>query len=676
MKNFHRFNEATTGKSYDAKLMARLLKYAKDYWIFLTISILLLTLIAGIDIARPYIIKIAIDDYMRVYDRPITEYEDTIDFSFIPSSALQLIRYGGSTYLINGTFNSSEESYHISKVNHQYQLVTEDQIFEAQSLSSEEVRAFLKKDIHALGILSILYLILISLGVLFNYIQVYLLNYTSNKIVLQIRNQLFEQLQKMPLSFFDKNSIGQLVTRVTNDTETLHEMYTGVLVNLFKDIFVLCGIIFIMLKMNVKLALLSFSVVPIILISAAFFRAKVRAVYREVRTKLGTVNALLNANFSGIKTIHIFNREEQQFQEFNQSNQELLDAHKKQNFIFAIFRPSMEVIYSLGTAIILWYGGRQILRQHIEFGVLFAFINYMKQFFQPINDLTEKYNVLQSAMASSERIFALLDEEPAIKDSASVIKDHCFQGEIEFKNVWFAYQDEEWVLKDISFKIHPGESIAFVGATGAGKSSIIQLIGRFYDIQKGEILVDGINIKNIPLKDLRKNIGILLQDVFMFTGTIKDNIVLNHKDFTEDEIIKVSKYVNAHHFIERLPQQYNEPVAEKGNNFSTGQRQLLAFARALIFNPPILIFDEATSNIDTETEGLIQDTIKRVIQDKTTIAIAHRLSTIQNCDKIIVLHKGHIRESGNHQQLLQQKGIYYHLYQLQYKENINLVQNK
>ncbi|AKL94897.1 ABC-type multidrug transport system, ATpase and permease component [Clostridium aceticum] len=675
MKNFHRFNEATAGKTYDSKLMARLLKYAKDYWLLLTTSVLLLTLIAGIDIARPYIIKIAIDDYMRVYDRPITEYENTIDFAFIPSSALQLVRYEGTSYLINGTFNSNDTNYKIDKIDHLYQLVTDNEIFEAQSLSAEEVRSFRRNDVHALGLLSILYFLLISLGVLFNYIQVYLLNYTSNKIVLKIRNQLFAHLQKMPLSFFDTNSVGQLVTRVTNDTETLHEMYTGVLVNLFKDIFVLCGIIFIMLKMNISLALLSFSVVPIILISAGFFRTKVRIIYREVRTKLGAVNALLNANFSGIKTIHVFNREDQQFKEFDKNNQELLIAHKKQNFIFAIFRPSMEVIHSLGIAIILWYGGGQVLRQSIEFGVLFAFINYMKQFFQPINDLTEKYNILQSAMASSERIFALLDEEPAIKDTESVIKGHSFLGEIEFRNVWFAYHDEDWVLKDISFKIHPGESIAFVGATGAGKSSIIQLIGRFYDIQKGEILIDGMNIKSIPLKDLRENIGILLQEVFMFTGTIKDNIVLNNKNFTEEEIIKVAKYVNVHNFIEKLPKKYDEPVVEKGNNFSTGQRQLLAFARALIFNPSIFILDEATSNIDTETEGLIQDTIKKVIRDKTTIAIAHRLSTIQNCDKIIVLHKGQIRETGNHQQLLQHKGIYYHLYQLQYKEDIDLAQN-
>lgn len=604
MKGFHRFNEETVGKAYDSKLMKRLLHYAKPYWLLLTVSILLLTLIAGIDVARPYIIKVAIDDYMTVADG---------------SRGVPIENYG------------------------------------------------------ALRKLSVLYLLLISLGILINYIQVYLLNYTSNKIVFAIRQQLFIHLQKMPLSFFDKNPVGRLITRVTNDTETLHEMYTGVLFNLFKDIFLLSGIIIIMVKMNLQLSLIAFSVVPIILISATFFRSKVRVAYRQVREKLGIINALLNANITGMKTIHTFNREEQQLEEFDKNNRELLKAHQEQNFLYSVFRPSMEIIRSLGIAMILWYGGGQVVQGKIEFGVLFAFINYIKQFFQPINDLTDKYNILQSAMASSERIFSLLDEEVTIRDSEFALANHKFQGEIEFKNVWFAYQEEDWVLKDISFKILPGQSIAFVGATGAGKSSIIHLMGRFYDVQKGEILVDGINIKNIPLRDLRHNIGILLQDVFMFTGTIRDNIVLNNQNFSQEDIEKVAKYVNAHQFIEKMKLQYDEPLVEKGTNLSTGQRQLLSFARALIYNPAIFIFDEATSNIDTETEGLIQNTIEKIIKDKTTIAIAHRLSTIQNCDKIIVLHKGHIREYGNHQQLLQQQGLYYRLYQLQYKENSPMI---
>lgn len=659
MKGFHRFNEETVGKAYDSKLMKRLLQYAKPYWLLLAISILLLTLIAGIDIARPYIIKIAIDDYMNIYDRPLTYSGETV----------QLLLYNEESYLVQSILNSAEETFHIEKEDNYYNVITKDRILKAKKLAPHELKEFRAQDYYALRRLSILYLILITLGILINYIQVYLLNYTSNKIVFKIRQQLFEHLQKMSLSFFDKNPVGRLITRVTNDTETLHEMYTGVLVNLFKDIFLLTGIIVIMVKMNIQLTLIALSVVPIILLSAASFRSKVRVAYRAVREKLGVINALLNANITGMKTIHTFNREAQQLQEFDESNQELLSFHQKQNFLYAIFRPSMEIIRSLGIAMVLWYGGGQVIKGSIEFGVLFAFINYIKQFFQPINDLTEKYNILQSAMASSERIFSLLDEEVAIEDNKDPIKNHNFQGEIEFKNVWFAYQEENWVLKDISFKILPGESIAFVGATGAGKSSIIHLMGRFYDVQKGEILVDGINIRNIPLKDLRQNIGILLQDVFMFAGTIKDNIVLNNQSFSQDDVEKVAKYVNAHQFIKKMKMQYDEPLVEKGSNLSTGQRQLLSFARALIYDPSVFVFDEATSNIDTETEGLIQDTIEKIIKDKTTIAIAHRLSTIQNCDKIIVLHKGEIHESGNHQRLLQQQGLYYHLYQLQYKEN-------
>jgi len=330
----------------------------------------------------------------------------------------------------------------------------------------------------------------------------------------------------------------------------------------------------------------------------------------------------------------------------------------------------MEIIRSLGIALIIWYGGGQVVRESIQFGVLVAFIDYLKQFFQPINDLTEKYNILQSAMASSERIFALLDKTPDITTPENPKHIDNLDGAIEFKNVWFAYNNEDWVLKDISFKINAGESVAFVGATGAGKSSIINLISRFYDIQKGEILIDGINIKDIPLSTLRKNIGVVLQDVFMFTGTIKDNIVLSNHEISDEKMQEIAHYVNSHQFIEKLPKKYNEPVMERGATLSSGQRQLLAFARALATNPSILVLDEATSNIDTETEELIQDAVVKLIKGRTSIAIAHRLSTIQNCNKIMVLHKGYLREMGNHQELLEKEGIYYKLYQLQYKESV------
>jgi ATP-binding cassette, subfamily B, multidrug efflux pump len=690
MNNLHK--EDDLGKAYDSRLMARLLGFAKPYWVWLSFCVVLLMIIAGIDLARPYIIKIAIDDYINVYNKPIyvfqdkpsdlqngvsfknnyylrTKNEDIIEES---DSLAQLIQYKGSIFLVEGYLPLQGKEYEIISENKGYIFRANGQQFEAYQLNQEEIKNFRKQDIKSIKRLSLLFLVIIFFALILNYIQVYLLHFASNKIVFNIRHQVFSHLQNMSLKFFDRNPIGRLVTRVTNDTDTLNEMYTGVLVNLFKDIFLLIGIVLVMLRMNIKLALISFVVVPIIVLAAGIFRVKVRHVYREVRVKLAAINAALNENITGMKTVHIFKKEEKQFKEFNHINEEHFNANKKEILLFAVFRPSMEIISSLGMAVIIWYGGGQVLRGTIQFGVLFAFVNYLKQFFQPINDLTEKYNILQSAMASSERIFALLDQKPDIVEEKESIKAVRLKGEIEFKNVWFAYTEEDWVLKNVSFKIKEGESIAFVGSTGAGKSSIVNLIGRFYDIQKGEILLDGVNIKEFSLKALRQNMGIVLQDVFMFTGTVKDNIVLNNKEIPLEKVKEIAQFVNAHQFIEKLPQQYEESVMERGAAFSTGQRQLLAFARALVMNPSILILDEATSNIDTETEQLIQDAVSKLIKGRTTIAVAHRLSTIQKCDKIIVLHKGEIREAGNHQDLLRNEGIYYKLYQLQYKESFTL----
>lgn len=593
------YKEEQLSKAYDSKIMMRLLVFAKPYWLSLSVCIILVFLITVTNLAQPYIIKLAIDNYI------------------IGSSPTDVL------------FNNS---------------------------------------ISGLTSLSIIFLFFIIARFVLSYIQVYLLNYVSNKIIYNIRQELFTHLQNMSLSFFDKNPIGRLVTRVTNDTETLHEMYSGVLVNLFNDIFLLIGIVIVMIHLDAKLALLSFIVIPIIIISTLIFRRKARKVYRIIRLKIAKLNSSLNENLTGMKSIHVFKREKQQFEKFDSISKELLAADKNEIFIFSIFRPSMEIVRSLGIAIIIWYGGGQALQGNMPFGVLFAFIDYIKRFFKPINDMTEKVNILQSAMASSERIFALLDKSPAITSPSNPQDIKKLAGSIEFKNVWFAYNENEWVLEDISFKINPSESIAFVGATGAGKSSIINLIGRLYDIQRGEILIDGINIKNIPLGTLRKNIGVVLQDVFMFTGTIKDNIILNNESISFKQIESVVAHVNATAFINSLPLKFDEPVMERGVNFSTGQRQLIAFARALILEPSILILDEATSNIDTETEGLIQDAISKIIKGRTTIAVAHRLSTIQNCDKIIVLSNGKIKEVGTHQELLRNGSIYYKLYQLQYKE--------
>ena len=518
--------------------------------------------------------------------------------------------------------------------------------------------------------IGILYLIIITVAFIINYGQIYLIPYTGQKIIFNLRQQIFEHLQSLSLSFFDKNPVGRLVTRVTNDTDTLNEMYTSVIANLFNDIFIIFGIIIAMVSYNVKLALISLSTTPLIIVGMYIYRKLASQAYRLVRVRLARINAFLSEHISGMKIVQLFVTEHKKSKEFEKINKDYYDANMRQLTIFAIFRPSMDVIYSLTLALLIWYGGKDIISHKVEFGVLYAFVNYLQQLFQPIFDISEKYDILQSAMASAERIFILLDTKEQIKDPKEPIPLEDIQGKIEFKNVWFSYNGKDWVLKDVSFVVNPGETVALVGATGAGKSSIISLLSRFYDIQKGEILIDGIDIRKVRQQDLRKHIGVVLQDVFLFTGDIKSNIRLNNKNITDNDIYMVAKYVNAHHFIKKLPESYESKVTERGSTLSAGQRQLLAFARALAFNPKILVLDEATANIDTETEMLIQDALKKLTKGRTTIAIAHRLSTIQHADKIIVLHKGRIREMGTHNELLQKKGLYYNLYMLQYKDQL------
>lgn len=583
--------EEIVGKSYDSKIMKRLLGYAKPHWKALLVSIVFLIIITLLELLNPYLIKIAIDDHIT------------------------------------------------------------------------------KSDIEGLDRVAILFFIVIFLTFIFNYAQTYILNYTSQRIIFKIREDIFNHIQSLSISYFDTNPIGRLITRVTNDTETLNEMYTNVLVTLFKDIFMIVGIFIVMMSMNSRLALLSFGLLPIILVMSLIFRRYIRQVYRLGRTQLAKINSRLNEYITGIRIIQIFKKEKKAAEKFDEFNSSHLKTIQKEVTIFAIFRPSVEIIRSLGIAALIYFGGGEVIGGAVEIGVLFAFITYLQRFFQPILDLTEKYNILQSAMASGEKIFNILDEEVQVKETkeASELKE--VMGKIEFKNVWFAYVGEQWVLKDVSFVINPGETVAIVGATGAGKTSIINLITRFYDIQRGEILIDDVNIKDIKKSNLRKHIGVVLQDVFVFSGTIEDNIRLNNNDIDEASIIEIAKYVNAHNFINKLPSGYKEPVMERGSTLSSGERQLLAFARTLVYNPSILILDEATSNIDTETEMLIQDALSKLIKNRTTIAIAHRLSTIQHSDKIIVLKSGVIEEMGTHQELLNLNGLYHNLYQLQYKEN-------
>lgn len=687
MSNNFREEEAL-GKAFDMKLMKRLLKYTGPYRGLLLLCILLLALITAADLSRPYLIKMAIDNHISAYNAPMSavsydpgypgaEYKgryyvrkDLLPPNQTSAATYQIIKVEDNYYLINGAFEeASMHELSVSRIGERYEVSSRSTVYYGELLTREEYRAFREQDKTGIKNISLIFLFTILGSFILNYMQVYILNYTGQKIIYNMRQELFAHLQKLPLSFFDRNPVGRLVTRVTNDMENLNEMYTAVLVNLFKDVLMLCGIIIIMLKMNAQVAAISFIIIPLIILSASIFRIHARNAYRQSRVKLARINATLSENISGIRTIQIFNKEKYKYEEFEVINEEYRKASMRELFVFSIFRPSMDLLYSLALSLLIWYGGSRVLSGVLPFGVLFAFVNYIEQFFQPINDLTEKFNILQSAMASSERIFLLLDEKETIKNPEVPAKLEKIKGDIEFKNVWFAYEEENWVLRDVSFKINAGETAAFVGATGAGKTSIISLIGRLYDIQKGEILIDGKNIKEIDKYELRSQIGTVLQDVFLFTGDIKSNIRLNEDSIDSETVKRVSSFVNADKFIEKLPKGYDEEVKERGATFSSGQRQLLAFARALAFDPSVLVLDEATSNIDTETEILIQDAINKVIKGRTTIVIAHRLSTIQHSNKIMVLHKGKVREMGTHQELLDKKGMYYDLYQLQYKES-------
>jgi ABC-type multidrug transport system fused ATPase/permease subunit len=479
-----------------------------------------------------------------------------------------------------------------------------------------------------------------------------------------MRKDIFSHLLKLSMSFFDRNPIGRLVTRVTNDTETLQEMYNSVITSVVVDVFLIFGLSIFMFILNWKLAFIVISSLPIVGYISYIFRKYARKAYRDFRVRLALLNSYLSEHINGIRITELFAREDENEKEFNKINNSLLDAQLKFILVNAIFRPLVNALGNFFTAFIIFFGGLQFLKNKITFGMLFLFISYLDTFFRPIQDLAEKYDILQNAMASSERIFLLLDEPILIKSPENPIILKKLRGKIEFKNVWFAY-DKEWILKDISFNIEPGEKVAFVGATGAGKTSIINLIPRFYDVQKGEILIDGINIKNLSIEELRRNISIVLQDIYLFATDILHNIRLNREDISEEKVREYVKIINSEDFILKLPLGYKTPVQERGTNLSTGQRQLISFARALIFDPKILILDEATSNIDTEMEKFIEFAIKKLMEGRTSIIIAHRLSSIKNVDTIYVIHKGRIVEKGNHQELIRKKGFYYNLYKLQ-----------
>lgn len=500
------------------------------------------------------------------------------------------------------------------------------------------------------------------------YFLTYYTQYLGQRTILDLRTQLFAHIQKLSAKFFDKTPIGRLVTRVTNDIESLNELFSSGIVMVFSDIFIILWILGFMFFLDWELSLVSLSVLPVLFYATFLFRKKVRENYRDVRLHVARLNSYMQEHVTGMSVVQIFNKEQDELKTFSAINKDHRKAHIDSIFYYAVFFPTVELLSSIAIGLIIWYGGGEIIQGKMTLGVLFAFIQYTEMFFRPIRDLSEKYNIMQTAMASSERVFKLLDNNSIIPQPINPLKIDKVIGEISFKNVWFGYNDDEYILKNISFDIKPGQTVAIVGATGAGKTSIINILTRFYDIQKGVITLDGIDIKELRKEDLRKYISVVLQDVFLFSGTIASNISMNNENISMDEIINAAKLVGADKFISQLPNGYNEEVKERGATLSVGQKQLISFARALAHNPQILILDEATSSVDTETEKLIQYAIEKLLIGRTAIVIAHRLSTIQNADKIIVMHKGEIKEIGTHQELLAKRGIYFRLYQLQFKE--------
>ncbi len=626
--------EEVLGKAYDSRLMRRLLTYLRPYWWQTAVALasILLKVVLGPDVIGPYLTATAIDKYLT---------------------------------FARGTHTGFLDRW----------------------LSPDPLTG--------VGQIALLYLTSLLFNFGLEFVQTYLMQWTGQKVMFDLRSQIFRHLQHMHVGFYDRNPVGRLVTRVTTDVDALNEMFTAGVVSIFEDIFILSGIVFVMLRMKWWLALITFAVLPVIFWVTMIFRKSVRESYRRIRVAIARINAYLQEHVTGMVVLQLFNREKRAYKKFAEINAQHMEAFKDAILAYAIYYPVVEVLSTIAIAAVLWFGGLKVLLGTVTLGTVTAFMQYAQRFFRPIQDLSEKYNILQSAMASSERIFKLLDTPVEIVSPAHPTKAEG-AGRIEFDHVWFAYRRLEpadgeerpgqlvplegnghghheqsgydWVLRDVSFTIEPGESVAFVGHTGAGKTTIISLLMRFYDIQKGAIRIDGVDIREMDLKELRRRYGVVLQDPFLFSGTIENNIRLGSTWISDEQVETAAENVNVADFIRTLPQGFSEPVLERGSTLSTGQKQLISFARALAHDPRILILDEATSSVDTETELRVRDALTRMVAGRTSVIIAHRLSTIQRADKIIVMHKGQVREIGSHQQLLTQRGIYWKLYQLQYKD--------
>ena len=593
--------EEILGKAYDGRLMRRLMRYLKPYWPQVIFAVIITIAYSGMGPLRPYLTKIAIDNYIQRGDAAGLFKIVVALFGIITVQAL--LRYGSA----------------------------------------------------------------------------YLTQWIGQKTIFDMRMQIFNHLQKLGVKYFDKNPVGRLVTRVTNDVEALNDLFSSGIVMAFGDIFTIIWILTFMFSLSVQLALVTLTIIPILAYITLLFRKSVRSSYRQIRLLIARINAFLQEHVSGVIVDQIYNRERRAFKNFDDVNGKLKDANVKSVFYYALFYPAVELTSALAVGLIIWFGGSHLVSEElfkahggISLGILIAFLQYTEQFFTPIRDLSEKYNILQTAMASSERIFKVIDDKTIIPEPKNPMTLPEVKGKIEFKNVSFAYDDENYVLKNVSFTANPGETIAIVGATGAGKTSIVSLLMRFYDVNAGGVFIDGYNIKDISTAELRRNIAVVMQDVFLFSGSVQYNISLGNDDVPFEKVKDAAKLVGADHFIDRLPNSYDDDVKERGAALSVGQKQLISFARALAHDPKILILDEATANIDTGTEQLIQKATENLLKGRTSIVIAHRLSTIQHASKIIVLHKGEIREQGTHQELVAMGGIYYRLYQLQYKDQERL----
>ena len=656
--------------------MKRLLSYLKPHKWVMTLATVLVLFIIAVELYRPIIIGNAIDQYINGYYHPYVEADvsasDAINWNGLVLSRDQAVSKADSAsfyqiFLWKDHYYMAENltRAECTALQNADTSVLKNYVRKgAQKLTFNDLKVLRQNDFKGILKAGILFLLLLFSGFFLNLADTWLLQKMGQQIVYKLREETFTHIHSLSLSFFNTTPVGKLVTRVSNDTEAVNELFSTILVKLFKNVVKIIGYAVVMLSINVKMAGISFLLLPLVAILTFVFRHLSRKAYQITRNKITELNTFLSEHISGMKLIQIFAREKEKYSEFEGKSMELYRANFREIMTFAIFRPSIYLVSVIAMILVIRTGSLSVLNGSLSLGTLFVFITYISSFFEPIQELSEQLGTLQSSIASAEKIFSVLDVKPEIVSPVDPAPVNIL-GEIEFRHVWFAYEEENYILKDVSFVIHAGEKAAFVGATGAGKSTILNLIGRYFDIQKGQILIDGIDIHEIDLDVLRGAIGQVQQDVFIFTGDIKSNISLNNEAISPDDVRRAAEIVNADPFIQKLPHGYDEPVTERGSTLSAGQRQLLSFARTLAYDPKILVLDEATANIDTETETLITQALARLMDGRTTIMVAHRLSTIQHADKIIVMHHGEIKESGTHQELLAKDGLYKKLYELQ-----------